>query len=310
MKIYSHILLENHFREQITSQLPGFDIYFRSENGNVAEDRKHFESADYIIGNPPVGWFEKPLDSLKFLHLDTAGFDQYKSINLKARVANIGDWFAHTCAETMVGAIICLYRGIDKFILLRAENQWQGARLRDKLRHLKGENVMILGDGGIGSRIRRMLECFECKVTSFAKTSPNAEIHDRTVLLEELKNFDIVINTLPGLGSYFVEEEFLSAMKKGSLYVNVGRGSTTHEGHLVEALTSGHLGGAILDVTEIEPLPQESLLWNLPNVILTQHSAGGRANEDGGKVELFIENIKNIESGSPVKNEVDIRRGY
>ena len=70
------------------------------------------------------------------------------------------------------------------------------------------------------------------------------------------------------------------------------------------------MSGAVLDVTEIEPLPKESPLWTLPNVILTQHTAGGRANEDSGKVELFIENTKRFERGEAIENKVDIARGY
>lgn len=310
MKIYTHILLDKSFQEHISGQLPHHECYFRSESGDISTDRRYFEQADYIFGNPPVAWFSEPSKKLRLLQFDSAGFDQYKHITLNARAANIGDWFAQTCAETVIGAIICLYRGIDKFVLLREKNEWLGAKLRDRLRHLHGEKVMILGAGAIGSRVRDLLKNFGCQVSSFARTSPQAEYHRRETLLEALCHVDIVINTLPGLGSYVVDGEFLCAMKQGSLYATVGRGNTTNENELIHALSSGQLGGAIMDVTEIEPLPAESALWTLPTVILTQHTAGGRANEDSGKVTLFVENVKRIEAGEDVKNEVDVKRGY
>ena len=99
-------------------------------------------------------------------------------------------------------------------------------------------------------------------------------------------------------------------MKPGSVYASVGRGSTTDEEALIKCLKSGHLGGAVLDVTEQEPLSSDSPLWELEKVILTQHTGGGHINEHLGKVDLFLTNIYGLENGSDVIDGIDIAKGY
>jgi glyoxylate/hydroxypyruvate reductase A len=311
MKIYIHTLLNESFQKKVKEELAGHELYFRNASGNTQVDKRFFERADYVFGNPPLAWLEEQEPKrFTFWQIDSAGFDQYKAVRVNAEVANMGDWFAIPCAETIVGGIVALYRGLPTCILLREEGKWVGTKLRENLGTLHGKKVVVLGTGTIGTAVRNLLVAFGCKVQSFARTSPKAEIHDKAQLYSELASTDLVVNTLPGTREYVVDEEFLSSMKSGSTYANVGRGSTTDEAKLVEALAAGKLSGAVLDVTEIEPLPEESPLWTLPNVILTQHTAGGRANEDSGKVELFLENVKRFERGEGIENKVDIARGY
>ena len=99
-------------------------------------------------------------------------------------------------------------------------------------------------------------------------------------------------------------------MKPGSVFANVGRGNTVDEAALTAALQRGHLAGAVLDVTATEPLPADSLLWTLPNVILTQHTAGGQPHEDRGKVDQFLRNLTRFQASKPLENAVTLSRGY
>ncbi len=99
-------------------------------------------------------------------------------------------------------------------------------------------------------------------------------------------------------------------MKPESLYANVGRGSTTDEPALIQALQSGQLGGAVLDVTATEPLPTDNPLWQLPNVLLTQHTGGGQPDEDAGKVGQFIRNLRHYLANEPLENKIELGRGY
>lgn len=311
MKIYIHTLLDESFQKKVKEELGEHQLYFRSTFGNTQVDKRFFESADYVFGNPPLAWLEEQEPKrFTFWQIDSAGFDQYKAVRVNAEVANMGDWFAIPCAETIVGGIVALYRGLPACVLLREEGKWVGTQLRESLGTLHGKKVIVLGIGTIGTAVRNLLVAFGCKVRSFARTSPKAEIHDKEQLYTELALTDLVVNTLPGMREYVVDEVFLNNMKRGSVYANVGRGSTTDEAKLIEALASGKLSGAVLDVTEIEPLPIESPLWRLANVILTQHTAGGRANEDSGKVKRFLENVRRFEKGDTVENKVDISRGY
>ena len=309
MKIYIQTQLEPSDREQIAAALGGHDLFFQSER-EMEEGRLYLSDAEVIMGNPPVSWMDENLNKLLFWQLDSAGFDQYKQVTTQAKVANMGNWYAHPSAETIVGGIVALYRGIDRLSRQQVQKKWERDAIRRELKLLFGQRVVVLGVGTIGSTIRTILTGFGCKVKSFARTSPQAEIHSRPELMDELKVTDLVVNALPGTTEYIVDKTFLESMKEGSVYANVGRGSTTDEEELIRFLKSGHLSGAVLDVTAIEPLPENSPLWTMTNVLLTQHTAGGWSNENKGKIDVFIENVKRMQSGAELLNLVNLQRGY
>lgn len=99
-------------------------------------------------------------------------------------------------------------------------------------------------------------------------------------------------------------------MRPGSLYASVGRGTTTDKPALIAALQTGQLGGAVLDVTANEPLPTDSPLWTLPNVLLTQHTGWGHPDDEMGKVTMLLRNLDHWQAGRPIENQVDLQRGY
>ena len=143
-----------------------------------------------------------------------------------------------------------------------------------------------------------------------ARRNPIADIHTFEELLTILPETDLVINTLPGGLDKYVSAQFINAMKPASLYASVGRGSTTDEEALIAALQAGKLAGAVLDVTEQEPLPETSPLWDMENVILTQHTGGGYIAEEEGKVEQLIRNVNRLLKGEEIEHRVDLTKGY
>lgn len=312
MIIYCHALLDSALRDKLTETLSQHAINYRTESTSDEEARAYFAQADYILGNPPGDWFNTQPENLKFWQLDSAGFDQYSSIPLRedVKVANMGDWFARPCAETIVGGVLALYRGVDTLTLLKQKSEWVGSKLRTDLKLLYMQNTIVLGAGTIGQAVNAILKGLGCTTHMMARTSPDADLHSREELLDVLPDADLVINTLPGTATHFADAEFFSKMKRGSVYASVGRGSTTDENALLEVLNSGQLDGAVLDVTETEPLPADSPLWDLPNVILTQHTGGGHRNEHMGKVDLFLNNILAFENGGSPANEVNLLKGY
>lgn len=313
MIIYCHTTLDETLRSKLLEVLtPQHTLHFNSEITDKNEARNIFNTADYVLGNPPLEWFSETPANLKFWQLDSAGFDQYSSVKLNegARVANMGNWFARPCAETIVAGVAALYRGLDTLTLLKQKSEWVGAKLRSGLRILHQQNVVILGAGTIAQAASEILKGFGTHTHMLARTSPLADLHSREDLFNELPHADLVINTLPGTAIHFANAELFAAMKEDSVYASVGRGSTTDENALIEALNSKHLSGAVLDVTEIEPLPESSPLWKMENVILTQHTGGGRRDEHLGKVDLFLNNIFVLENGSDIIDEVDLGKGY
>jgi glyoxylate/hydroxypyruvate reductase A len=313
MIIYCHVNLDKVLRNRLSEALaPKYTLSFQSDTTSKDEARGLFNKADYILGNPPLDWFSAPQNNLKFWQLDSAGFDQYATVplNEQTKVANMGDWFARPCAETIIGGILALYRGLDKLTNLKEKTEWIGTPLRAQLRLLSGQEVVILGAGTIGKTVHNFLQGFGCTLHMMARTSPDADIHTKEELFDILPNIDLVINTLPGSANQFVDQHFFETMKKGSVYASVGRGSTTDEQALITALHSKHLDGAVLDVTEHEPIQGDNPLWNMDNVILSQHTGGGHADEHVGKVDLFLNNMMTIENGGSPINEVNLAKGY
>ncbi|RRA99865.1 D-2-hydroxyacid dehydrogenase [Larkinella rosea] len=286
----------------------GHEVIFKKDLPEN-EQEAAFQRADIVLGNPPVAWFSEG-NNLKWWQLDSAGFDGYKNLKLTNPVTNMGDYFAWPCAETIVAGIIAFYRDIHGLAVLQTQKKWIGVPLRFKLGLLRNKKVIILGSGTIGQAVRQMLTGFQCNVRFLARTNPEAELHTADELKAALPETDLVVNCLPGTAKGFFSAELIAAMKTGSVYANIGRGSTTDETALIEALKSGQLAGAVLDVTEVEPLPTDNPLWEMPNVILTQHTGGGQATEDLGKADLFIQNLHQFLSGKPLENQVDLSKGY
>ena len=271
-----------------------------------------FQEAEVLLGNPPPTWLAAgPSPLLRFWQIDSAGFERYRHLHLALPVANMGDFFAWPCAETVVGGLLALYRHLAELAVLQAHKKWVGgAYVRNRAGLLRGKRVVVLGAGAIARAVRQQLGGFECPVRLLARTHPEAQLHSKEALMAVLPETDIVVNTLPGSAEGFFSAELLEAMRPGSLYASVGRGNTTDEPALIRLLQAGHLGGALLDVTAIEPLPADNPLWTLPNVLLTQHTGGGQALEDESKVDVLLRNLENLRHSQPLENLVDLGRGY
>ena len=275
------------------------------------QQQASFQQADLLLGNVPTAWLTAgSLPSLRFWQIDSAGFQQYAGVQAGFPVANVGDYFAWPCAETMTAGLLALYRRLPELAVLQAERRWVGAPIRGRMGLLREKRVVILGAGAIGLAVRQQLSGFGCAVLLFARTSSQAQIHSKEDLLAILPDTDIVVNCLPGSADGFFTAGLIAALPEHAIYASVGRGNTTNEPALIAALQAERLGGAVLDVTATEPLPTDSPLWNLPNVLLTQHTGGGQPLEDEGKVDVFLENLQRLQADQPLDNLIDLNRGY
>lgn len=310
MNLFVYTSLSETLRGAFRQQLPAdVSVTFRNELP-AEEQRVAFKSAELVMGNPPPAWWEQPPTNLRFWQLDSAGFDGYQNVRTDAQVANMGDFFAWPCAETIVAGTMTYYRHINELAVLQHQQRWVGAPIRYTLGLLRKKRVIILGAGAIGQAVRQMLTGFDCSVRMLARTDPAAHLRSVDDLKAALPDTDLVVNTLPGTAKGFFSKELIDVMPPGSVFANVGRGSTIDEPALIVALQSGRLGGAVLDVTATEPLPSDSPLWTLPNVILTQHTAGGQPNEDWGKLEQCLRNLSRLRRGEPLENAVELGKGY
>ncbi|WP_308428059.1 D-2-hydroxyacid dehydrogenase [Hymenobacter glacieicola] len=294
----------------LLAQLPP-DVTVSFRSGLAAPTQQEaLQSADVLLGNPPAAWLTPAPPRLRFWQIDSAGIERYQQVALSCPVANMGDFFAWPCAETMVAGLLGLLRYVPELAVLQAKKQWVGGPVRPKLGLLRGKRVVILGSGAIGQAVAQQLTGFGCSVQFLARTDPQAQLHSPEELRAALPATDIVVNCLPGSAEGFFSADLIAAMLPDALYASVGRGNTTDEPALIAALQAGRLGGAVLDVTAQEPLPAESPLWSLPRVLLTQHSGGGQPGEDEGKVAVFLRNLRRLLQQQPLENQVDLQRGY
>ncbi len=178
---------------------------------------------------------------------------------------------------------------------------------------LPESTVLIVGIGGIGTETARLCKMLGMRVLGIdARRDDKPEWVDDMFgpdqLDDQLPNADFVVLTIPhtpATEGLFNASKF-SLMKNSALFINIGRGMTTKLDDLNDALRSGSIAGAALDVYEIEPLPADHPLWDAPNTILTPHIAaqGGRHLEER-RFEIVVENFRHFTAGEPLRNEVD-----
>ena len=305
MKIYIQTKFQSPeiqaFKDTLT---PKYEVIF-SDGDNSKENKVKFLNSEICFGNPPLNWLEET-NTLKWLQLNTTGVDQYLGLkDFDFQFTNLKGYFGLSVAETTVAGILGVYRKIDQLARLQTLKQWIGVPIRENLYILSKKKVLVLGSGAIAQKIKQMLSGFECETTL---------LDSKTVsqIADYLPFTDILISTLPETAETrgLISKEYLSMLNSTALFVNVGRGTNVNEKALIEILQAKRIMGAVLDVTKIEPIPTESPLWEMENVLLTQHSSGGWIEESSGKVKFFLENLGRFEKGLELLNTVDLGKGY
>ena len=208
-------------------------------------------------------------------------------------------------AEHTVALITAWCRSLPVFFRAQQSKEYTRRPTRD----LHHKTVGIIGFGGVGRRLARVLEPFRVRIVAadmFPVDKPNcvAELWGADRIDELLGISDIVVLSLPlnemTLG--MIGSEQISKTKPGALFVNVARGQLVLESALVDALESGHLAGAVLDVAEQEPLPESSRLWEMSNVIITPHVGGQSARRIDNMTNMFCRNLRRRQEGQPLIN--------
>jgi phosphoglycerate dehydrogenase-like enzyme len=266
--------------------------------------------AEIMFGNPdPSVVTGNP--ALRWLQLESVGFGEYAALEWSraagpAQVTNLAGFFADPVAESALAGILALYRGIDRLVLLQQRSEWQGAAIRESFRCLTGARVVLFGMGAINRRLSELLGPFGCAITGFASG------YDPAALDQALASADVVVATVPHTPATrgLFGAARLALLPTHAIFCNFGRGSLIDEAALAAALTAGRLGGAVIDVTQEEPLPASHPFWTCPNLLLTQHSGGGSGDEMDRKVEVFLANLRRFRAEEPLAGLVNFSRGY
>jgi glyoxylate/hydroxypyruvate reductase len=217
-------------------------------------------------------------------------------------------------AEFVILALLYFYRDVPRLQRLQQAHQWE----RYTNRELAGRRALVVGLGAVGQTIARRLAALEVEVWGARRrqdaTPPEgvSRVLPLTDLRSVLGMVDALILACPLTSETngLIGASELAAMPQGALLINVARGAVVDEAALVQALRDTHLGGAALDVAEIEPLPSDSPLWDLPNVLISPHSASTVHAENRRIVDLFLANLRRYLDGEPLINRFDPTRGY
>ena len=236
--------------------------------------------------------------SLRWVHIHSAGADRPIYPELRARGVTIttsSGANAPIVAQTALAGILALARRFPQLAEQQRARQWKSL-INAMPRDLAGQTAAIVGWGPIGQLLAQWLQALGVAIVVVRNSAQPAGTHPTftyEVLREVAPKVDWLVIACPlsdrtrGL----VRRDVLMAQPAGAHVVNVGRGEVVVERDLIDALEQGHLGGAYLDVFEHEPLPVDSPLWAMPNVIVTPHSAGISAGNAGRVADMFLDNL-------------------
>jgi phosphoglycerate dehydrogenase-like enzyme len=275
---------------------------------------------------------------LKWLQSHYAGVDSLLRESLivnqpEVVISSMRGIHATNIGEYVLGMILSFGHRIPEMMKAQKHKQWSPDRFEAYLPlELRHATVGIVGYGAIGREVARLVKAFGGKVLAAkrdAKTpedrshfridgtgDPDGDMFDRLyppqALPTMVKDCDFVVLTAPITAGtqQLYDRRVIQAMKPGSYLINVGRGGIVEEEALIEALESGHLRGAIMDVFAQEPLPPDNPLWTTPNLIITPHIAGNTDDYHQKAALVFEENLRRYAEREPLLNLVDREAGY
>lgn len=293
---------------------PDIHFVYRDRETVTLEDAKR---ADVIVGHPTPEML-KAAENLKWLHVNSAGVNGYEKRELYPNeymiVTRAADTFGISMAEHTVGMMISLSRNFRLLDRQQRGHVWRTYRADCEL---FGSTVLMLGAGNLAEEIARRLEGFGVKRIA-VKRDPGQKpgwceaVYGQDRLHEALKQADYVINSLPLTDEtrHILDAKAFDAMKPSTILINIGRGGTVDTDALVDALREGKLYAAGLDVTEPEPLPADSPLWDMENVIISPHSSALSGEENRRRTDTIIKLMRQYIMGDDLDYEVDFEKGY
>ena len=268
--------------------------------------------AEVMIGWPEPEWLAA--SPLELLLLPSAGYEEYLTPELAAKeglvVCNAGGAYSEGVAEHCVAMMMALVRRLPEYLAAMPRHSWEHLHRHGRL---SGSTVCVIGLGTLGSAIARRCAALGMSVVGVRKHAdrPNPavlEVFGPEDLDRAVAGADHVVGALPGGAATrgLISREVFSAMKPGAYFCNVGRGASVDEEALIEGLADGSPAGAGLDVFAAEPLPDDSPLWSMKNVIVTPHMAGYTWDYADELCDVFSANLARYGAGEPLHDVIDL----
>lgn len=277
-----------------------------------------YEDCEVIFGTPKPAWMAS-YKNLKWLQTSSAGVDAYCHPGILSEdvlLTNAKGGYGIGIAEHLMMQLLMLLKNSVAYHHQQLEQKWQSL---GAVRGLYGSVVTVVGLGDIGGEFAKRAKAFGAVVRGVKRVATDKpEYVDELYATEDvdaaLKGADVVALCLPNTPTTdnILNAQRIAALKQGAIVLNVGRGSAIDEQALVAVLNSGHLGGAGLDVTRVEPLPAGDPLWTAKNTIISPHVSGGVTFDltIDRVIGVFTDNLKDYAEGKPFKRLVNRKEGY
>jgi phosphoglycerate dehydrogenase-like enzyme len=299
----------------IGSQMSDFDIdLLRASNANVI-------FASHPNAREPLKMLLQEIPSIQWIHCRSAGIDSIASEELASSsvlMTNAKGAFSSTLAEYTMMAIAYFAKDLPRLLKQKDDRNWEKYCIEE----IRGKTLGVVGYGDIGRAAAKLAKAYGMTVKALRRNPQHSQddpicdevySNDKANLHRIMSESDYILCAAPltpESKGMFDEEAFASA-KKNCVFINVGRGPIVEESALIGALKNGHLKGAALDVVAIEPLPKDSELWDLPNVLISPHNMDMTETFTQEATEFFIEeNLPRFVRNELLLNPVDKVAGY
>ncbi len=307
--------VERRHVEQLSAVSPSIELVDAGQEGVASE----LLDADIFIGHGkvPVPWPEiVAKNRLRWIQSSAAGLDHCLTpevIESDILVTSASGLFANQVAEQTFALLFGILRSMPEFYRAQQNREF----VRRPTDEIHAKTIGIVGFGGNGRRIAEVLAPFRVKLWAADLFPGDCPAHVHTVFgsaewSRALPDTDILILTVPlnteteGL----INRDTFAQLRRGAILINVARGPVVVESDLIDALESGRVGAAGLDVTEVEPLSETSRLWDLPNVVITPHVGAQSRHRVNVTTDFAAENLRRFLNRQPMLNLVDKRLGF
>lgn len=299
-------------KDRISFERDGLEIIYKNKEDITADD---LSDIDIIFGNVSPALCNTS-NTLKWVQLDSAGADSYASLKDSIVLTNASGAYGTAISEHMLACTLAVVKNLYRYKDQQETHDWINLGSVRTISQLK---VLSIGTGSIGSSYAKLMHDLGATVSGVRRT-----VHDQPDYLKELgtmedldemlPEYDVVAMSLPQTEEtiHLMDYDRLHRMKQGAILINVGRGSAIVEKDLIRVMKEGYLSAACLDVTEHEPLPKNSPLWETEHVYITPHISG-RFNADvtyDQVLNIFQTNLDHFLKGESLEHTVDRRRGY
>lgn len=307
-------------KERILSSVEKEDKVLFFDDETELLKSKDYANIEIVFGEPECSTVNS-MKNLRWIQMSWAGANKYTSATDfpdNIVLTNASGAYGYVISEYIVSGLLALYRKLFLYRIQIESGGWHQINGDDTL---EGKRALILGTGNIGEETAKKLKCFGVYTVGMCRTAGKKhtafdEMHTIDDIDTQLQSADVVIIALPGTSETekMFDAERINKMKRNSILVNVGRGFIVNTNALTDALKNGLLRGAVLDVTDPEPLPENHPLRYMENVLVTPHISGITWGDNmftrKRVLDIFCENLKIDRNGECKRNIVNFSRGY